>query len=436
MRSLAFDRLGLVSASDADGKDATYYHLNQKMELVPVDDPPAAAQLISSVRQPANAVTIDAASVVVIEDGKRYRLPKNDLYHSESGSSVRKMGKTLGDFLSESLAIGAHTTASSSHQDYRSDHAVDGSLADNARWVGRNEGETWVAIDLGAAKTFRSIWVVSGWENRISHVAAGFDVQVRRGDNWETLPGCSVRDNTRIQREILLDEPVTAQNIRLTSSTDDFFRIYEVALFDRHLPVDRTDSTHLGIARLCREVATERDLLNVHGTFYELPARNAQGLAKIRPVSTHDLSIHDFCSHNGLLLLTGIDGETTSDRIFRSADGKAAVWAGVVDDLWKLGKPRGVGGPWKDTQVLPDRPSDPYLMTAYDRKTLTLVADSDTTVSAEIDVDGSGLWIPWKSWAISAGRSITEDFPEGFSAYWIRFRSSAAAMLTAQLSYR
>jgi hypothetical protein len=26
-----------------------------------------------------------------------------------------------------------------------------------------------------------------------------------------------------------------------------------------------------------------------------------------------------------------------SEHIFRSADGKAILWAGVVDDLWKLG---------------------------------------------------------------------------------------------------
>ena len=40
------------------------------------------------------------------------------------------------------------------------------------------------------------------------------------------------------------------------------------------------------------EVATERDLFNFGGTFYELPARNAQGFAKIRPIATHNLKIY------------------------------------------------------------------------------------------------------------------------------------------------
>lgn len=40
---------------------------------------------------------------------------------------------------------------------------------------------------------------------------------------------------------------------------------------------------------ICREVATERDLMNCADTFYELPAENADGFAKIRPVASHSL---------------------------------------------------------------------------------------------------------------------------------------------------
>jgi hypothetical protein len=45
--------------------------------------------------------------------------------------------------------------------------------------------------------------------------------------------------------------------------------------------------TDAAALRICREVATERDLFNCHGTFYELPAENADGYAKIRPVASH-----------------------------------------------------------------------------------------------------------------------------------------------------
>ncbi len=49
--------------------------------------------------------------------------------------------------------------------------------------------------------------------------------------------------------------------------------------------------------RVVREVATERDLMHVHGTFYELPAENAGGFRKLRPIASHKFFVHDFCSY-------------------------------------------------------------------------------------------------------------------------------------------
>ena len=260
MRSLAYNKLGLVAG------DGSYYELNQKMEFTKVPDPGKAAELTKAVAQPANAFSVDAASVIIEEDGQRYRLPKSADYGAPDGS------------------------------------------------------------------------------------------------------------------------------------------------------------------RVCREVATERDLLNVHGTFYELPARNAQGMAKIRPIATHNLAVHDFCSHSGLLLFTGLDAETTGEHIFRGADGKAAVWAGVVDDLWKLGKPCGTGGPWKDSTVKAGVPSDPYLMTAYDKKSVELSAANAARITLEVDIDGTGLWVPYKTFELDAGKTVAHEFPEGFSAYWVRATSDTATV--------
>jgi hypothetical protein len=277
MRSLSAETLGLVAATTSDGSDATYYELNQSLKLVPADDPAAATRLVNDVAQPADSYTVDDASVVVVEDGRRYRLP------------------------------------------------------------------------IGAVGTI----------NRTSYARA----------------------------------------------------------------------------RVCREVATERDLLNVAGTFFELPARNAGGVAKLRPIATHNLALHDFCSHNGLLLLSGLDADTVSDRIIRSADGKAAVWAGVVDDLWQLGKPRGKGGPWRQTAVQAGVPSDPYLMTGYDRKQVTLSADTTTEITLEVDLDGTGLWVPYQAFSVPAGETVQHSFPAGFSAYWVRGVSSVDTQASVIFEY-
>jgi hypothetical protein len=193
----------------------------------------------------------------------------------------------------------------------------------------------------------------------------------------------------------------------------------------------------LGFGRLCREVATERDLFNCHGTFFELPAENAGGFGRVRPVATHNRHIFDYCSYRGLLVISGINMETAGDNrhVIRSGDGKAALWVGAVDDVWKLGKPVGVGGPWLDTEVDADEVSDPYLMTGYDRKTLTLKSNVATTISAEIDLTGTGLWKVWRTYDLQADVPVTEPFPDAFGAYWIRFRSSNEARVSAQLRY-
>ncbi len=60
-----------------------------------------------------------------------------------------------------------------------------------------------------------------------------------------------------------------------------------------------------GPRRTVREVVTERNLMNVHGTFYELPRAESGGLAKIRPIATHNREIFDFASWRGMLAISG-----------------------------------------------------------------------------------------------------------------------------------
>jgi hypothetical protein len=140
-----------------------------------------------------------------------------------------------------------------------------------------------------------------------------------------------------------------------------------------------------------------------------------------------------------MLIMTGVDPqeEKNMSHVILSDDGKAAVWAGVIDDLWKLGKPVGRGGPWKNTPVRAGQPSDPYLIGFYDSRKLTLSHDQSESLMFVIEADpvGNGPWMNYKTVEVKAGEFFEFTFPPDFQARWIRFTTNRDAVATALLNY-
>jgi len=68
---------------------------------------------------------------------------------------------------------------------------------------------------------------------------------------------------------------------------------------------------------ICREIATERDLLYVGGVWYEVPADNAGGFSALRPIALADEPVRALEGRLGLMYVNGR--------------------AMVIDDLWKNG---------------------------------------------------------------------------------------------------
>lgn len=192
--------------------------------------------------------------------------------------------------------------------------------------------------------------------------------------------------------------------------------------------------------RICREVATERDLLSLCGTFYELPAENADGYAKVRPVASHNFAINDYASYRGMMMFTGICHSEAkgNPHIVFSEDGKVAVWAGNIDDIWKMGKPVGHGGPLCDTEVKAGVPSDPFLIGFYDRRDMSLSHKSSSSVNFTIEVDptGDGQWFTYAKYEIAAGQTFEHRFPRAFQARWIRVTTDQDTKATALFEYR
>lgn len=193
-----------------------------------------------------------------------------------------------------------------------------------------------------------------------------------------------------------------------------------------------------GWPRGAREVVTERQLFNAHGTFYELPYSASGGFRRVRPVTTHHKHISDYASWRGLFVIAGLTSSAaTNGHVFRSDDGQAALWFGNVDDLWRMGAPAGTGGPWKDSAVAANTASDPYLMLGYERKVLELShsAASAVTFTVEVDVAADNTWSEYARFTVQPGQTLKHIFPDGYTAHWVRLKSDTAATTTATFSY-
>jgi hypothetical protein len=193
-------------------------------------------------------------------------------------------------------------------------------------------------------------------------------------------------------------------------------------------------------ARGIRECVSERYLFNAHGTFYEIPRDSGAyhpGIELIKPVATHGRAIVDFCTWRGLMVISGTSpGAKADGNYFASSDGKVGLWFGHIDDLWKFGKPVGLGGPWKDTDVKAGVASDQYLMTGYDRKRLDISHDLDEAVEMIVEINfDHNAWHEYAKISVPAGETATHEFPDGFNAHWVRLKSAKTCKATAIFTY-
>ena len=283
---------------------------------------------------------------------------------------------------------------------YRAEDARDGNTA------------SWTAFKFGAGA--KSLLHVNEIDPKALSLSVGKQVRVTAGGRLELVDcpeaAAAVEKDAPLKTGVLAYEPSSILYV------DDRGNRWRLPYGSRKAQAERGVR---GEGRVCREVCTERDHFNAGGVYYELPAENAHGFAGLRPVATHNWDIFDYGSWRGLFAVT-LPGEL---RLM------------AIDDMWKTGKARGFGGPWKDTAVRAGEPSDAYLMNGFDRKSLTLASSVDAVVTMEVDVTGWGVWVKAGSYALKAGVATTEVLPRAFGGYWVRFVSDRDAVLTAEFAY-
>ncbi|HEV2528804.1 MAG TPA: hypothetical protein VGT61_10185 [Thermomicrobiales bacterium] len=187
-----------------------------------------------------------------------------------------------------------------------------------------------------------------------------------------------------------------------------------------------------------REVESERFLMDCHFMFYELTPLVYGGRTwGVRPISTHMRIIPDFCSWNGMLVLSGNQVTPINDTNLWAGEPQNNLWFGKTDDLWQFGKPAGWGGPWWKSSATANEPSDPYLMTGFEHKVLHLTHEADTAVTFTIQVDflGDGSWATYGTYEVGPNGYTHHEFPSGFSAHWVRLLADTDCTATAYLTY-
>ncbi len=187
-----------------------------------------------------------------------------------------------------------------------------------------------------------------------------------------------------------------------------------------------------------REVEHERFLMDCHGIFYELsPWAYNNHIWGVRPISTHLWVMGDFCTYRGMLVLGADNASPHNGANHLAGEPQSGLWFGKTDDLWQFGKPAGWGGPWWNTAVVAAEPSDPYLMTGFDQKTLHLKHQANSTVQFTVEVDflGTGDWSTYAVLDVPADAYVPHVFPVGYSAHWVRLTANTDCIATAYFTY-
>ena len=160
---------------------------------------------------------------------------------------------------------------------------------------------------------------------------------------------------------------------------------------------------------------------------------------KIRPIATHRLFIHDYCRGADCLCSLALRPTPRTAMATSSARRMAAVPSGSGRSMTSghsasqsaaadLGRQRQfmrgrAVRPLPDGRIRSEAP-DPVAPTRHSLR-----------VELQIDITGTGLWQSYRTIDVPSGQPMGYDFPDGMSAYWIRFVASADAVVTSELCY-
>lgn len=84
-----------------------------------------------------------------------------------------------------------------------------------------------------------------------------------------------------------------------------------------------------------------------------------------------------------------------------------------------------------------EKKSDPYLMNGFDKKSIHLYHDADSPAQITIETDfmGNGDFQVYQNITVDPGAYVHFEFPEAYSAQWMRFSIDQSCNATAIINY-
>lgn len=150
-----------------------------------------------------------------------------------------------------------------------------------------------------------------------------------------------------------------------------------------------------------------------------------------KPMGNHLSAFEDFTIWRGKLAVLGMSNWYASHERSGVDSGLRVI---TLEDLYRMGKPHGHGGVWKDTSVSAGETSDPFLINGFDQKTLHLETDGATDFTIQVDPIGDKSWKDYDM--VPFGGAGYDEYIMSGDGVWVRIKSSDAVTATVWFNVR
>ncbi len=177
-----------------------------------------------------------------------------------------------------------------------------------------------------------------------------------------------------------------------------------------------------------RDIGKDKWLMTMHGMFWEFPPDFSRSqISGIEPISSYLKVIPDFARWQGMLVM-GCDDASMFDNSLVGQP-QSNLWFVQPDQLDQFGPRIGFGGPWISDQVKAYDPSDPFLISGFDRIMIFSNQQSVETlnISVEKRLRGATNWEKIEQIELKKGIPGINIFTNSGEDEWIRFTTDQDA---------